>query len=221
MVNLLKELHILRLSAHFKSLTEAGFISDHQLQILPLLRYEKSIELRRKYKHTLVLRIKFEILNERLSFHWKEGKSHTIRKIIINPSLSYEGKLNSLEYTPKWPPGYGRAQWLVRQLSRWEAGHPDSQCCQSPGDGENHYERAFILLSYVSQIANQRLVSLQGKEETPPGRKAECDQRTLRRHVINTVMVWVKMSQPLPWARGNETHTHTHTHSSMRHTHAS
>lgn len=68
MVNLLKELHILRLSAHFM-LTEAGFISDHQLQILPLLRYEKSIGLRRTYKYTLVLRIKFESLNERLSFH--------------------------------------------------------------------------------------------------------------------------------------------------------
>lgn len=69
MVNLLKELHILRLSAHFTSWTEVGFISDHQLQILPLLRYEKSIELRRTYKYTLVLRIKFESLNERLSFH--------------------------------------------------------------------------------------------------------------------------------------------------------
>ena len=69
MVSLLKELHILRLSAHFKSLTEAGFTSDHQVQILPLLRYEKSIELRRTYKYTLVHRIKFEILNQRLSFH--------------------------------------------------------------------------------------------------------------------------------------------------------
>lgn len=116
MVNLLKELHILRLSAHFTSLTEAGFISDHQLQILPLLRYEKSIELRRTYKYTLVLRIKFESLNERLSFHWKEGKSRMIRKDHHKSfSLSLEGKLNSLEYTPKWPPGYGRAQWLVWQ----------------------------------------------------------------------------------------------------------
>lgn len=53
MVNLLKELHILETSAHLQAWTEARFISDHQLQILPLLRYEKSIELRSKHKYTL------------------------------------------------------------------------------------------------------------------------------------------------------------------------
>lgn len=94
---------------------EAGFISDHQLQILPLLRYEKSIELRRTYKYTLVLRIKFESLNEDSAFT-ERGKSRMIRKDHHKSfSLSLEGKLNSLEYTPKWPPGYGQAQWLVWQ----------------------------------------------------------------------------------------------------------
>lgn len=75
-----------------------------------------------------------------------------------------------------------------------------------------HYERALILLPYVSQTRNRWLVSLQGKEAAPPGRKAECDQRTLRWHLTNIVMLsWWRCHNHYPWARGNEdTHTLLH-----------
>lgn len=124
----------------------------------------------------------------------------------LSPLL--EGKLNSLERQPKWPGGWGWAQWLVWEaitLRRWTSWFP----MLSVKEMVKTFMKEHSVSSSVSQTENQRLVILRGKEETSPRRKAQCNQKTLRRHLtLSCFLEWgCHNSSPAKWNEDTQTYT--------------